>query len=512
MTKSKYFLLFCIAFILGVFLGSYVSIQIWILFLLAGFCISLVFLFGINKTNRPLDKEGNGVDSESCNKKLPILVSILIVFLLAGFIRMESVKLEEKDIFEIEVLNGQKLSLEGDVSSMPEIKNGRQKLVLENINKAENNQKIEGEIIVYAGQYPEYDFGDRIKFEGKINLPEDFDGFEYRNYLFTRGIYYIAYYPKIEIAKKNNKGLNFQILQFRKYADGLIQKTFPQPHAGIISAMTLGIKSNISDEVLENFNKTGTRHIIAISGLHMTIVAVVLMFLLLAIGLKRNYAFYFAILGIVFFVALVGFPPSAVRAAVMGGMVLFAVKVGRLANAGNAIVFAGVLMLLYNPNLLRYDTGFQLSFSAILGIIYIFPQLDKIFEKYPDHLNIKSMLLITISAQLATLPIIINSFGSFSLLSVFANVLILPFVPAVMLGGFLAIILGSANLFLAQIISYPIWLVLSYQIEIIKFFASFDFAHFNFEKTGSLFVAVYYGVLVLGVRHVSAKKEAIARQ
>jgi competence protein ComEC len=294
-------------------------------------------------------------------------------------------------------------------------------------------------------------------------------------------------------------------LQFRKYADNLIKRILPQPHAGIISAMTLGIKSNISEEVLANFNKTGTRHIIAISGLHMTIVAVVLMFLLLAIGLKRNYAFYFAILGIIFFVALVGFPPSAVRAAVMGGMVLFAVKVGRLSSSGNAIVFAGVLMLLYNPNLLRYDTGFQLSFSAILGIIYIFSRLDKIFEKYPDHLNIKSMLLITISAQLATLPIIINSFGSFSLLSVFANVLILPFVPAVMLGGFLIIIISSANLFLAQIISYPIWLILTYQIEIIKFFAGFDFGYFSFEKTGWLFIAVYYGVLVLGARYVKIK-------
>jgi amino acid transporter len=121
MTKSKYFLLFCLAFIFGVFLGSYVSIQIWILFLLAGFCISLVFLLKINKINRPPDKGGWGVDSASYNKRLPIIILILIVFLLSGFIRMESGKLSGKDIFEIENLSGQKLSLEGDVSEMPEI-------------------------------------------------------------------------------------------------------------------------------------------------------------------------------------------------------------------------------------------------------------------------------------------------------------------------------------------------------------------------------------------------------
>lgn len=238
----------------------------------------------------------------------------------------------------------------------------------------------------------------------------------------------------------------------------------------------------------------------------MTIVVVSLMYILLAIGLNRNYAFYFSLLGIIFFVALVGFPPSATRAAVMGGLVLFAVKVGRLTNAGNAIIFAGVLMLLYNPNLLRYDTGFQLSFAAVLGIIYIFPKLDNLFEKYSNALNIKTIFLITISAQATVLPIIINNFGSFSLLSVFANVLILPFVPIVMLGGFLLIIIGSVNLLVAQILSWPIWMILFYQIEVIKFFASLPFGFVSFEKFGFLFVVGYYLGLVCLLNFEEIKK------
>lgn len=490
MTRSKTFLFICLSFILGIFLGSYFSISVWILFSLAGLFISLVFLFGKNK-------------------KLKILF-LLIMFLLLGFIRIESVKLNEAEILKIDELNDEKISITGKISEMPEMKNGKQKIIVEDAENVDsrNNAKISGKIIVYAEKYPEYNLNDIIYLQGKIKIPEDFEEFEYRNYLLAKNIYYILYYPEIELKEKSESGFYSKISDVRKYANDLIKKIFPQPQAGIISAMTLAIKSDLSEEILEAFNKTGVRHIIAISGMHMTIVAVSLMYILLAIGLNRNYAFYFAILGIIFFVTLVGFPPSATRAAVMGGLVLLAVKVGRLTNAGNAIIFAGVLMLLYNPNLLRYDTGFQLSFAAVLGIIYIFPKLDNLFKKYSNALNIKTIFLITISAQAAVLPIIINNFGSFSLLSVFTNILILPFVPIVMLGGLLLIIIGSINLLLAQILSWPIWLILSYQIEVIKFFANLSFGFMEFNEFSFLFIVIYYLILICLLNFGGIKKYA----
>jgi competence protein ComEC len=488
MTRSRYFLLFCVAFIFGIFLGSYFSIKIYILFLLAGLFISFVFLSGKNK-------------------KIKILF-LLLIFLLLGFIRIENEKLSEAEILKINKLDNEKISISGKISVMPEIKNGKQRIIINEVENTENinNNKISGKIIIYTERYPEYNLGDIIYLKGKIKIPEDFEGFEYRNYLLAKNTHYILYYPEIELKEKSENNFYSKISDFRKYANNLIKKIFPQPQAGIVSAMTLAIKSDLSEEILESFNKTGVRHIIAISGMHMTIVAVTLMYILLTIGLNRNRAFYFSILGIIFFVTLVGFPSSAVRAAVMGGLVLFAVKVGRLTNAGNAIIFAGVLMLLYNPNLLRYDTGFQLSFAAVLGIIYIFPKLDNLFEKYSNFLNIKTIFLITISAQAAVLPIIINNFGSFSLLSVFTNILILPFAPVVMLGGFLLIIISSANLLIAQILSWPIWLILSYQIKVINFFANLSFGFMEFNEFSFLFIGVYYLILICLLNFGSIKK------
>ena len=515
-TKSKFFLFSCLFFIFGIFLGSYYSISVWILFLLVGISISLIFLFSCSHSS-PLSK-GRGTVFYTNKSKIKILF-FLSIFLLFGFARVESVKLSKENILKIDKLNNENVSISGKISEMPEIKNGKQKIVIKDVCRSsllkdcseadkKDGDKINGKMIVYADRYPEYNLGDIIKVSGKIKIPEDFEGFEYRNYLLAKDIYYILYYPKIELKEKNKSGFYAQISKFRKQSDNLIKKIFSQPQAGIVSAMTLAIKSDLSEETLEAFNKTGTRHIIAISGLHMTIVGLALMYLLLAAGLNRNHAFYFALLGIAFFVTLVGFPSSAVRAAIMAGLALFAIRIGRLKNAGNAIVFAGVLMLLYNPNLLRYDAGFQLSFAAILGIVYIFPKLDNFFKKYSDFLSIKTVFLITLSAQIATFPIIINSFGNFSLLSVFANILILPFVPIVMLSGLLLIIIGFANLHLAQILSYPIWLILFYQIEVIKFFASLPFGFLSFEKIGFLFIGIYYLILILWLNFGSIKKYA----
>ncbi len=540
-TKSKLFLFSCLFFIFGIFLGSYYSLSVWILFLLVGVSISLIFLFSFSRPSTFPEREGERAvkkklssrrsfsiedsgkkarnltessverlqqdkKSKEVLEKIKILF-FLLIFLLLGFARVESVKLSKEDILKIDRLNNESVSISGKISGMPEMKNGKQKIIIENVKNAEDkNNEINGKIIVYTERYPEYNLGDIIYLRGKIKIPEDFEGFEYRNYLLAKNIYYILYYPKIELKEKNKGELYNKIIDYRKYANDLIKKVLPQPQAGIVSAMTLAIKSDISEETLEVFNKTGTRHIIAISGMHMAIVVLALMYLLLAVGLNRNHAFYFALSGTIFFVVLVGFPPSAVRAAIMAGLALFAIRIGRLKNAGNAIVFAAVLMLLCNPNLLRYDTGFQLSFAAILGIVYIFPKLDNLFEKYFDVLKIKTVFLMTVSAQVATLPIIINSFGNFSLLSVLANVLILPLVPIVMLGGFLLIIIGFANLYLAQILAYSIWLILFYQIEVIKFFAGLPFGFMNFSKIGFLVTGIYYLILVLWLNFGSIKK------
>src|SRR5680860_68809 len=177
MTKSKYFLLICFSFILGIAVGSFFSLQIWILFLLVGFSISLIFLYKINiippdnilSTGDyiippdknlltddyivPPDKGGWGVRD---NHLLVILLTVLIFFSL-GFIRIEDSKLGESEIVSIESLDGQEMSLEGNILQSPSVTNGKQKILLGNI-KSENQETVlpeSGKMIIYPERYPE---------------------------------------------------------------------------------------------------------------------------------------------------------------------------------------------------------------------------------------------------------------------------------------------------------------------------------------------------------------------
>ena len=164
------------------------------------------------------------------------------------------------------------------------------------------------------------------------------------------------------------------------------------------------------------------------------------------------------------------------RAAIMGGLLILARHEGRNYRITNAIIFAGAVMLFFNPYLLRYDAGFQLSFLATFGLVYLLPYFEKWFAGLPNFLSFRDNLAATLSAQIATFPVIFFSFGSVSLIAPLANVLILPFIPLTMLFGFLAGIVGFVSLNLTYIFVFPAWFLLSYQIWLVKLLSLLPFA------------------------------------
>jgi len=154
---------------------------------------------------------------------------------------------------------------------------------------------------------------------------------------------------------------------------------------------------------------------------------------------------------------------SSVRAGIMGGTYLLSQKIGRQNMGSRIIVIACSLMLVINPLLLFYDVGFQLSFLAVLGLIYLEPVIKK-FVKI-------SILSTTFAAQIFTLPIMIYNFGNISFVSPITNLLILPIVPALMVLGFLASILGIFSYIIGWILFVPCWLLLTYFVKIIDLFS-----------------------------------------
>ena len=162
-------------------------------------------------------------------------------------------------------------------------------------------------------------------------------------------------------------------------------------------------------------------------GYNITIVAAVLMSLLAPLGKRR--AYWLAVAGIVLFVLLVGSTASVVRAALMGVLVLTARQLGREQDMGTAIVLSAAVMCWFNPMLLRWDVGFQLSFLAVLGIVYLQPLFQPAFERWFRFKPLASLLATTLSAQVLVLPLLLFDFGQLAVYTLPANALVLPLVP-----------------------------------------------------------------------------------
>jgi competence protein ComEC len=374
----------------------------------------------------------------------------------------------------------------------PEIKDWNQAIV------AETSESYK--ILIFTDKYSEYSYGDKFKLECNLEIPKNKEDsrFDYKTYLAKDEIFYLCQKPRIEkIAGVNKKTFYGFLLNIRKSMSTKIGRLVPYPEFGLLEGLLLGGSAGLPKKLQTDFSRTGTTHIVAVSGYNVTIVAEYLMIACIFFGLWRGQAFWAALLGIFLFIFLVGFPPSAVRAGVMGGLILWAVKEGRLGNSENAILFAASVMLIFNPMLLRFDIGFQLSFLATLGIIYVYPFFNNFLVKKQKHLGFAwEILFLTLAAQIFVLPVILYNFENLSVISPLANVLVLPIIPLTMLLGFLTLIFSFIFYPLAAIFSWLTFLPLKYETFIISFLSGFNFSSlkFSFPWWGAV---IWY--LVLGV-------------
>lgn len=291
------------------------------------------------------------------------------------------------------------------------------------------------------------------------------------------------------------------IYGFREKLQGVVESSLSPPQSSILGQMMLGATVPLSYELKEKLNRSGTRHITAISGMHVVILAGMLMFVGLLFGLWRGQAFYFALVMIILFIIMVGAPPSAVRAGIMGGIVLAAQKVGRLSQAQRLLVAAAAVMLFLNPLLLKFDVGFQLSFLATLGIAKLSPYFREKLTALPSYFAVRETAAMTLPAIIFTAPLLASSFGQVSLVSVFTNILIIPAISLVLGLGFFAGILGMIIPLLSHIAFWPVWLLLSYAYIVIDWSTKIPYAAVQIEVFPWYMVALYFALLWWGIRY-----------
>jgi len=514
MNKSGIFLILSLSFIAGVFARSFFDIDLTLIYFL--FVLIIIF-FVLGYKN-----------------KIAWVAIFAILFFIAGIWRTEI------NLKKLEGLNlgGKNISAEATVIKEPEQKEKYQKLIVEftpsvlrtsppqrgGEEKAEIPSPPEADsplltngenlkLLINADSYLEINYGDKLKINCSLEIPENFsDDFDYRMYLAKDKIYYLCRNAQIEKVGSNENGklcasrytlvlgeLYGAILKTKNKMEEKINQVISQPQAALANGLLFGGSNRLSKEVSDNFSKTGMTHIVAVSGYNVSIIAEYLILAGIFLGLWRKQAFWFALAGIIIFVVMIGLPASAVRAGVMGTLLIWAMKNGRLANSQNAIIFAGAIMLIINPLILRWDIGFQLSFMATLGIIMLAPFWEKYFIKKHKALGLAEILFLTVSAQIFVLPIILHNFHNLSFVSIPANLLILTIVPITMLLVFLTAVSGFIFHPLSLMFAWLAYLPLKYEIGIVNALAGFNWANKEVENFDWQWTVVWYLVLFAAI-------------
>lgn len=422
-----------------------------------------------------------------------IFIGFCLVLLVLIIWRYQVIELRIKN-YELRKYHdsGQNITLIGTVVKEPDVRETTTKLTFK-------PEGIKGKILITVSRYPEYKYGDELKITGKLQTPHVFEDFNYKDYLKKDGIYSVIYYPKVEIINRGRASVIYsKILDFKDKLRQSIYRSISPPQSEILGAMILGDKSRMSNELKEKLNIAGVRHVTAVSGMHVLILSTILMSLLLWLGFWRGQAFYISIIIIFLFIAMTGFQASGVRAGIMGGLFLLGQKIGRKSVSSRAIVMAAGTMLVINPLLLFHDVGFQLSFLAVMGIIYLSSTFRRWLRFIPQKLiRLKEIIAMTFAAQIFTLPILVYNFGRISLVAPLTNVLILPFVYWIMIFGFIFGLAGILWQPLGMFLSLPCWFLLTYLTKIVDFFSRGGWAAKTIDNIHWLWLIISY--LILGL-------------
>jgi len=332
--------------------------------------------------------------------------------------------------------DGGKIQLEGIVTSPAVLSGPKQKLEV---------KMADGKVLITTNRYPEFHYGDIITFSGRLRSPPEFEEFSYKQYLASKGVYSLSSYPDIEKVGEGGNKLFKAILKLRGRFESTADKIFPEPEVSLLVGTVVGIEREMPKDFNTALKRSGTLHVVVVSGFNITVVILLFMTLLSFFGRKKTLLLSF--FGISFYVLLVGFNPPVMRAALMGYIALLGKLFGRQRDALLALLLSGTLILLFSPLSIK-SVSFQLSFLATLGIIVLERPLFNTLKAVPGLF--KEALSTTCSAMIFVTPILVYNFQAFSLISPLANILIFWTIPVIMGLGSVATLVGMLSLGLGK--------------------------------------------------------------
>ena len=444
------------------------------------------------------------------SKKTLIVAGLCLLAIFGGSLRFPSItpSVDEDSLSFYNDIGV--VQLQGMVAEEPEVRDGHRLLrfsVNEIIADGEVRE-VRGNALIRTIRYPSYRYGDVLLVTGQLETPSQFGDFDYEDFLARQGIHSIIYYPDVDLLDRGQGVKPLQwIYSLREQLSGALARALPEPHGSLAQAILLGLRGNIPDSLHKAFSVTGTAHLLAISGLHMSIVLGMFLSLgILVFGRRRSIYIWLPFALMWLYAMLAGMHPPIVRAAIMGSLFLLAEYLGRQRSAIIALAFAAAVMVAIQPHLL-WSASFQLSFLAMAGLVIIFPRFQiwgrksvaAMFRHRKALVAPSTVVIDVLAASLAAIvavwPLVAYNFGIVSLVALPATVLSLPALPFIIVTAALVAFAGLVSLLVAQVLGWLAWLFLSYLISIVQVFATLPYASLEVTSLSTWHIWGYYALL-----------------
>jgi competence protein ComEC len=369
-------------------------------------------------------------------------------------------------------------------------------------------KEVSGTALIQVLRYPTYRYGDMLNVTGEVETPSQSEDFDYRSYLAHQGVYSVIYYPSVEILDRGRGIPPMQwIYSLRERLSASLARALPEPQGALAQAVLLGLRGNIPDSLNEAFARTGTAHLLAISGLHMSIIIAILLSLGILIFGRRRSIYIWLTLGLTWLYALLaGMNPPVIRAAIMGSLFIIAVYLGRQGSALIALAFAAAVMLGIQPGLL-WTVSFHLSFLAMAGLILLYPHFQAwgrkgIAKVFGDRETlaatgnmITDLFAASLAATIAVAPLIAYNFGIVSLVGLPATFFALPALPFIIVTSALVALVGLIASAAALVLGWLAWLFLTYLVSMVRGFDALPHSSLGVVTISPWYIWGYYVIL-----------------
>lgn len=354
-------------------------------------------------------------------------------------------------------------------------------------------------------------YGDSLHVEGFLRLPRDQRNpgeFDYREYLRARGVYAVISCRSMECVHYVEGGhgswlLGKVVYPLRRRITCTIDRSLRGEQAAFLKGLLVGERGEIPAELRQAFATTGVVHVLAVSGLHVGFVLLIAGSLWSVLRMPSGVRFAFTCVVLVLFVLLTEARPPVVRASIMAAVLLGSTALRRRSNVYNSLGVAGLVVLLINP-LELFQAGCQLSFAAVASIVSLYRgvqnSITRVWMRAVERdsflgTSVLPLLCVSLAAQLGTLPLTAYYFGRVPIISLVANLLVVPTVGVIVAFGYTTVLVSLLSWSVAKLYAASNWLLLTALIRGVAWLGDLPFSSVAYVRPRLLHAVAYYGLL-----------------